>query len=627
MKALDELLSLVASEQQADGSFLSLSSPDPSGASEGIPYNTTFVTSQIVAAISQVQDERAKIVIAKAVEFLKTQIADGSVNYWQRGSTASANMRLPDDMDDTACAFAALLSADPAARTDGALLGGFTRALVDTEQETGGPYFTWRLGMDVDAKWKDVDIAVNANISYALELVDVQLEKLDLFLDAALEREQLRSPYYPDSLAILYFLSRRKRAAWAPHIHRALVWMRGPDGTWGSGLRESLAISSFLRTDGASHVSSEMLERLGDLSTIRPSAFCLDPMRDGVMYFAGSRALDAAFRIEALTLATRLTPHSNAEKKNQPAPEEVERHQSIMQEVRRLLPEGLLGGEMERLLQRIEGFDAGKNITLTPWRFALALGEPTDEVLLRQLGVANVFGWAAYTAYDDVLDDDAGGELVSPANAFLRRLSDVLSDVLPQHEPFQHWWREVMDRVDEANAWELAFCRFTLGDALPKPDLSISDELFFSERSLGHAIGPVAIMLQHGFELDSFETENVLELYRCYLTARQMHDDAHDWQEDFKRGQLNSASLRLLATSPATHFDELRIEFWTKGIIEHAAALTDVCRRGHEAIASCEALETGEGLHRLFERIEAGTKDALEGRERTLAFLTSFRPS
>jgi len=276
---------------------------------------------------------------------------------------------------------------------------------------------------------------------------------------------------------------------------------------------------------------------------------------------------------------------------------------------------------------RIEGFDAGKNITLTPWRFALALGGETDEVFLRQLGVANVMGWAAYTAYDDVLDGDAGGELVSPANAFLRRLSDILANVLPEHAVFQTWWRQVMDRVDEANAWELAFCRFNPGDALPKPDLAISDVLFFSERSLGHAIGPIAIMLQHGFALDAPETAAVLELFRCYLTARQMHDDAHDWQDDFKAGQLNSASLRLLPTTQAKNFDELRIEFWTKGIVEHADVINEVCRRGHEAIASCEALETGEGLHRLFERIEDGTKDALEGRERTLAFLNSFRPS
>jgi hypothetical protein len=627
MKAIHDLVRLIAAEQQADGSFLSYTSPDASGQAEGAAYHTTFVTSQILSAIASCEGEAVSRITLHASRFIREQFQDGSVNYWQRNSSESASMRLPDDMDDSACALAALLSVDPTMRTDGALLGGFTRALVDTERETGGPYFTWRIGPKADPKWKDVDVAVNANIAYALELVDVQLENLNHFLDEMVEREAFRSPYYPDSLAIVYFLSRLKRPAWAPKLHQTLETLRGADGTWGSGLRDALAVSSFLRTDGVSHVSQIMLERLGDTGTLRASAFCLDPMRDGVTYFAGSRALDAAFRIEAFTLASRKTQNAKPEMERVPQPDELERHQLIMQETRRLLPEGLLGGEMEKLLRRIESFDAGKNITLTPWRFALALGEPTDEVLLRQLGVANVLGWAAYTAYDDVLDGDAGGELVSPANAFLRRLSDVLTDVLPENESFQAWWRQVMDRVDEANAWELAFCRFAFDGILPKPDLSIADELFFSERSLGHAIGPVAIMLQHGFELDSFETENVLELYRCYLTARQMHDDAHDWQEDFKKGQLNSASLRLLAKTSAQNFDELRIEFWTKGILEHSEALNEVCHRGHEAIASCEAFETGEGLHRLFERIEAGTKDALAGRERTLAFLTSFRPA
>ncbi|HVM91145.1 MAG TPA: hypothetical protein VMU11_04610, partial [Verrucomicrobiae bacterium] len=449
----------------------------------------------------------------------------------------------------------------------------------------------------------------------------------DRYLQEVAANNAWRSPYYPDALATAYFLSRMPRLGIAERLHALLEALRLPDGGWGSGLRDAMAVSAFLRTDGAAHVTPLLLETLADASTIFPSAFCLDPARQGVTYYAGSRALDAAFRLEALALATRHAPAAATEKSEPSSLEELEMHRRVMEAAHVSLPQGLLGGEMAKLLRRIEAFDAGKNITLTPWRFSRALGLEGDDTLTRALGLANVFGWAAYTAYDDILDGDAAGELVSPANAFLRRLNDTLADVLPTHSAFQAWWRSVMDRVDEANAWELAFCRFDPSGPMPRPDLEIPDALFFSERSLGHAIGPVAIMCANGFALDDPATASTLEAYRCYLAVRQMHDDAHDWQDDLKDGHLNSVSLRMLKRSEAKNADELRLDFWTRAILEHADIINDVCRRGHAAIDACAPIKNADALHRLFAKVEKGTKEALDGRARTLAFLKSFRPS
>jgi hypothetical protein len=312
---------------------------------------------------------------------------------------------------------------------------------------------------------------------------------------------------------------------------------------------------------------------------------------------------------------------------DQPNEEELRRHRAVLDEAHARSPDGILGAEMAKLLKRIEQSIVGMSVTLTPWRFSRALGLEDDDALTGALGLANLFGWAAYTAYDDILDGDAAGELVSPANAFLRRLQDVLSDILPANAEFQSWWREVMDRVDEANAWELAFCRFDPKGPLPKPDVEIPDPLFFSERSLGHAIGPVAILCANGYSLDDPATISALEAFRCYLTARQMHDDAHDWQDDLKDGQLNSVSLRMLRSTSASNVDALRLDFWQNAILDHSERINEVCRRGHAAIDACSAIKNADGLHRLFSSIEKGTKEAMDGRERTLAFLTSFRPS
>lgn len=627
MKAIGELLRAIAAEQGTDGSFPSFSSADPSGSSSGIPYHTTFVTAQIMSAIASCEDELVspRLLREAGSRFIKSQFQDGSVNYWQRGSDESIAMRLPDDMDDTACALIALLSADPSVRMDGEILGGFTRALVDTEEQPGGPYRTWRIGPTPDTRWLDVDPAVNANIAYALQLLDIRLAGLDRYLDAVVERGTFRSPYYPDALATIFFLSRLQRPEWSVRLHAALELLRGQDGGWGSGLRDALAASSFLRTDGASHVSSALLERLADASTLCPSAFCLDPVRDGVAYFAGSSALDAALRIEALSHATRATLHASSETHvSSPSAQTEATHERIMEMAREAVPpQPELRECCLSLLDRIGGFDESRNVTQAPHRFAEALGLPIPPEFLDRLALVNLYGWAAYTAYDDVMDGDATGELISPANVFLRRLSDELHRILPADAAFQSWWRSILDRVDAANAWEIARLR--------QADFSIiMDDSFLAERSLGHVIAPVAIMIMAGYPLESPETISIFNAFRFYLAARQMHDDAHDWEADLKRGQKNSASLRLLSRVPsadANSIERLRQVFWTEGILAHSEAILAVCRSGHEAIDACTVLARPESLHAMFDGIERGTQKALDGRERTLSFLTSFRPS
>ncbi len=558
MSAISALLDLITSEQQPDGSFVATSSMHADGSEPRFRYRTTFLTSQIVAAIAGAKG--AEHICEKACAFLRTQFRDGSVNYWARDSQESKDMPLPDDLDDTACALIALVLCDPSIKHDGELLGAFTRVLIETESAPGGPYQTWRIGNHPDPRWKDVDVAVNANVAYALQLLDVKLAALDRFLDEAVATKQFRSPYYPDESSPRYFFSRIR-----PEIPRPILNGR---------------------------------------------AFCLDPAVQGTKYYSGSVALEAAFRVQEMRQVDAIEVTASI-----PDEKSFEWHQRIMRGAHAALPEDkALHLACAKLLDRIEGFDAGKQITLTPWRFAQALGLLVDPDLLERLGRVNVFGWAAYTAYDDVLDGDAGGELIPPANVFLRLLQAELQQVHATHPGFQTWWRSVLDRVDAANLWELDHMR------LAQPP-RIDDPLFLAERSLGHVIGPIAIMLSHGFAFDSTETRAVFEMYRCYLAARQMHDDAHDWQADYSRGQFNSASIFLKIGGD---MEALRTDFWTRVIVDHSKTILDVCARGHAAIDLCKVLKYPEGLHAMLAKIEQGTHEALNGREKTMAFLKTF---
>ncbi len=611
MKRQGRWLELLRAEQQADGSFLGWTSPERYAAEPRERYRSTFVSAQIVQALAEAQLPEAGSILEGASAFLKTQFLDGSANYWSRNSEEFSRFRLPDDMDDTACALAALVAAQPALKQDGELLGQFTRALIECETQPGGPFHTWRISPEAEAKWLDVDVAVNANIAFVLSALDVSLDPLWAYLDEAVAQNRFASPYYPDQIAILLFLSRLPRPAWRESLLKAWMSLRQSDGSWGNSLNDSLATISLRKLDAPRETYISVQAKLIESEVEGSHAFCLDPAQQGVTYFAGSPALEAALRIQACAgqAKSEVAPISAV-------PENDPMHTRVLKEVRSLLPnpETELGRRCEAMIQRIEGFDSKRQITLTPKWIARALDRDISEDLIARLGRANVLGWAAYTAFDDVLDGDAGPELVSPAALFLRRMSDEFSAIHPQHAEFQAWWRSIIDRIDAANADELAFMRN------PAQPPAMPDIRGFAERSLGHAIPAVAIMIEEGYAIHSAETQALFEAFRWYITARQLHDDAHDWETDVKRGQLNSASLRLRDALS----EDAPSDFWTRAIVEHCDDVFLACKKGRECIVMCSPIQRPELLMVLFDRIEQGTREALEGRETSLAFIKSM---
>lgn len=607
MTPREQWLAVVRSEQQPDGSFRGWTSPLLHAAQPERSYATTFVTSQVVWALSAFRDEGMKDVIERATVFLRAQFLDGSMNYWSRGSEESLRLRLPDDLDDTACALAALVAADAAAKQDGELLGQVTRALIDCEKQPGGPFRTWRIHPQADAKWLDVDVAVNANVAFALSLLEVSLDPLWEYLDQAVQQWQFSSPYYPNRIPVLFFLSRLPRPAWREALVNAWNDLRLADGSWGNPLADALALIS-LRGLGVTEDS--VRSRLAQSFVEGSHAFCLDPAQQGSVYYSGSPALEAAFRLLACHEERGAQATHASVKTDHPL------HGKILQAVRKQLPspETTAGQACESLVRRLDGFDSKRQITLTPFWVAQALGRDVSEDFLVRLGKANVFGWAAYTALDDVMDGDGGPELLPPAEIFLRRLSDEFSAIHPHKAEFQRWWRSILDRIDLANAEELATMRN------PTSPPAMPEVRMFAERSLGHAIAPVAVMIECGHPLDSRETQALFEALRWYITARQLHDDAHDWETDLKRGQLNSASLRL--AHPLA--EGARAEFWTKAIVAHADEVFYVCKQGRACLAEIPFARP-EMLTILFERIEQGTRDALEGRKQSLDFIQSMQ--
>src|SRR5690606_14252011 len=56
--------------------------------------------------------------------------------------------------------------------------------------------------------WLDIDLAVNCNVAYFLELAGSPLPTLQKFIENNCKLKSLKSPYYPNHYPILYYMSR-----------------------------------------------------------------------------------------------------------------------------------------------------------------------------------------------------------------------------------------------------------------------------------------------------------------------------------------------------------------------------------------------------------------------------------
>jgi hypothetical protein len=625
--------------QDNDGGFRSLSSPDPNRfASDVIEYRTSFVASHILMALCASSVKGMDEIKSSIVIFLLKQISEtGSVNYWARGSMESQTKPYPDDLDDTACAIAALAMYDKTL-LDGALLGKFVQVLVACEEKPGGPYRTWLVGPDANPVWRDVDAVVNANLAYALSLLEIELGELDAYLKACVLQNRLSSPYYPNELSALTALSRRPVGLEREICERTLAIRQGT--SWGNPLADAQALGILLRLHDSSEDWKGEVERLlSSDSILLPYAFCTDPSQKGVKHYCGAAALTAAIALELASLIEEKTEVvssiSNADRL----------HAQIVAEVKTIIG-GMAPAFAESLSTILEQSlvkDSKRQITLTPYVAASLLGDRAKDVsepLIIDLGIASVFGWMAYTLFDDVMDGDRGSDALPLATACLRNMQSTFDRVLPKHDDFHRWQMRMMNRVDASNAWELAYCRIPVQNGLlhlPKSLPSYREDWMLYGRSIGHAIGPVGIVCSIGAKTGDQIAKELLERYCELIAVKQLHDDAHDWEEDLFRGQINSVGAKLLAEFYRQHphyrggifaiseiRDPLRLLFWNELLPDISNDIISRCERSIIELESSTFLKTPEALVKAFRNVAAGAKQALDGRNDTLAFLKTI---
>jgi hypothetical protein len=615
-KTMQKIIEYIVHQQLPDGSFLSISSIDPINFSDPVHYKTTFFTSNILLSLQPIIDSPIistsikrdiKKIQKKGIYFLLSQKSDQwSFNYFARSNKASSTYSYPDDLDDTFAALAAIAHYDDTI-IDGKTLAAIVKLLIAQELNEGGPYKTWIVSNKSPGKWKDIDVIVNSTIGYFLSLIGARAPKIESLIDQVIKDERLSSPYYPGFFQVVYFISRfyktcGERTNDSKKLLIDILLKKIESEISKANMLEQAMIISTLANLGA----SEKIMHTIEVDIFKPYPFCIDPARDGKRAYAGSSALTAALCAEALINC--YYPKTRGQQKS-------DANHAHIQDLARARS-AKLGPELRSIvLQQIEK-TSDEKITSLIYDLQKILADKQKIIpdpLTENLALANLYGWMAYTIYDDIVDGEGNPLLLPCANFFLRELVSIYA-VIDKNVPGTNViFKNIMDTVDSSNAWEQKNCQDVA-------DFGNYENL--GDRSIGHALGPLTILLWLGYGPDSEEHGHVRNLFHHYLIARQLHDDAHDWEEDLLRGRINSVCALLLKTSQGNEsIPEWRKIFWEGTIDEVTTLILLHITIARDAKGRSEVFAGTDFMEKYLSDLKEKALKAVSERDKTLEFM------
>jgi len=640
-----ELIGILTAEQRPDGSFLTdTASAGHQFETGAVRHLTTFTQALIVGALAAVPGKEVKRVRERAAKFLLAQRGpEWSFNYWTREAPERKSRPYPDDWDDTSCAVIALTLAQPEVVT-GEVLGHVVALLTNTELQEGGPYRTWLVPESAPEHWQDVDVAVNANIAYMLRLHGVDLPNLNQMADEAIAGDRVQSPYYPSAYPIEYFLSRWYRGAQQKRLLERVL-ARQKDGLWHGPLDTALAVSTCLNLGEKPATVASAVAWLRALreDEVLPGPLWLDQIVEGQAVVAGSRVLTAAFCLEAIAKYDEAV-HIKATKGRASSTattlaEQADRiHQQVVVRAMARFEEG--GDEIQaaaiQMRDRLLNGAAASQITLLPNLFRWSLGENgrniSDERVV-ELGMISFYGWVAYTVYDDFLDDEGRPPLLPMANMAMREMVLSLREEAARTRGFGAVAWATLDRQEAANAWEVSHARVQRQSELRRVQPpQFADLHVLAERSMGHALGCLALTMELGYGANSKEMQAMRAFFHHFLIARQLSDDAHDWKADLQLGQINAVGAHLLSsvgkreTSVRALYSQLEQHLWKDVIGEINGWIFRELSQAREALAGADFIQRPEGLEALLAPIEESAKKTQEQQLEISKFLRTYHP-
>ena len=643
-KAIDKGIGFLGKDQQKDGSFICLVSTKLDDYSRAKVVPAIVPTNIVLSSLITDKSPLSLSIKKKAADFLISEkSAYWSFNYWFRKSDWFKKEPYPDDLDDTFCALAALYEYKPEI-FDGEVMAKIVTMLTSAEKQEGGPYDMWLVPPEGRKTWDDTDLVVNSNIAFFLFLQEISLPKVNAFIEKSIDENDYEFPYnriYPG----LYFISRFYKGRKTDQMIKLILSKQEKNGKWENPLRTALAISSLINfSSNKYHAELEkgiqyLLKTQARDGSWEAASFYFQMRTDKKTLYAGSSSITTALSLEAIDKFKSqiaypiLSSRENIKINSSPDANKI--YDAAVRLVRKRY--SACGGELKKeaakvIAKTLKG-DKDGQIVLLPYFFKLSLGKLGKNIsggLMAKLGAANTLGWIAYTIYDDFLDGEGDTKLLSVANIALRESSAIFHTVLGPENLFGEFSKKIFDVIDSANAWEISNSRFDPRAPNPKHPLpDYGDYSQLAMKSFGHSLGPIAILFSLGHYENSEGVKNIMQFFKHYIIARQLDDDAHDWEDDLQKGHINAVTAQIFKEPKAVGSspEELQRIFWEKTIVRVCGKILSHVEIAKKTIKKSPIIKDSAIFERLLTPIENSAKKALKERAETLKFLKTYQLS
>lgn len=625
-------LDFIKTQQNSNGSFNSFCIRD--SGTYGKAHVTTFYASLILRSLANIKIGSTNSIKKKISYFLISEKSSISTyNYWARQEIKFKSEPYPDDLDDTACALAALLSVGKnlVSQED---LANLTKILINLESREGGPYFTWIMPRIKGTKWATVDLAVNANVSFFLSLLDITLPNIAALIDESILSGNFNSPYYFSPGAILYFISQNYVGKEKARLIKIINdWNNKPfaNSTECALLGLSLLNLEAEKANIEHNIDYLLLNQQVDGSFgLHP--FIVERIASGSKRISGSSAFGASIAAELLFRYSQqisATPSLPAKVTQEPLKKAVAIHTRKI--IKRVTVDDLK--EFNNILSKTINGDKDGQITLHPFLFIESCKNSSaiqkDKKFLLDLSSANLLGWIAYQIFDDIIDEKRSTECLPLAIICNRLQEEIFCD---GNKNFRSIFKYFMNRVDRANLYESTYAKIGENGRIPLKTI-YPNARFVAEKSITHCLAPLAVLTKMGFTSEDLEFKSLVSFYENYLTARQLNDDAHDWEADLKRGQINYVGeqiLKIFATTKAKNVqfpeDEtaLREIFWQDVIVTICEEINKKVQEARKNLLKLGHFLKEDYLDKKLVELEGAAAKALNEREKTIEYLEAM---
>jgi len=629
---IKKLLTKLHQAQNEDGSFDSQTLLN--GKVVGLKQ-TPYYSSLISIYLESVEDELAIKIRKKIHHFLlKEKSANWTFNYLCRNFDKKITKeKYPDDADDTFLALLALYLYDKSLFT-GEVMSIVIKNLISIEKNIGGPYNTWFINKNDDSK--DFDMIVNSNILSFLDNFDVKIYQTELFLRKSIEEEVL-SKYYHNSLFKYYLLSQRKDKT---HSKQILCKLNSYIKSYNDlkGLEKCLLTNTLIKLDQKTPILntglSYIINNLDELCDT-PYELFIEKFKNKETEYSVCKSFNIALLIEGIHLNNSLKDKLRIF--NKIPTEKSEYENSIQKRIKNF--GNTLHGKTKSQYHKIIGNILNRKnigeIISTSFHVHKCIKTNLSKESIEKLDEATIYGWMAYEIYDDIYDEGKRIECLGLANILNRKSYELFCLFDNENKSLVDYYFKKIDQTNTLQYELKAYNNESILSKVEKMSKRYYEKIVFN-RAIGHIIGPMLIINQMRDKGKRKKYRKMLyKFFKNYIISKQLNDDVHDWEEDYKNGNITLVhqmiqSGRRISTvtevQNTTYIDtkDMKREFWQKTIHEVLKIIKGHLDKAGSAIIKLDSESNLSFFFDLLRKQEKGIEKTREESKNILAFLNTF---